>query len=129
MLALYLAMAARAAPGRPALSALGIAHDGGACSGPHHVGTPATVTALWSVTNPDDVSYEIQLSVNGAAPVTMANMSVTSYAVTPNENYVEGGINGQNLTTSFELRLVRKSDVVILETRNGSFTGAYGFCP
>lgn len=129
MLVTYLALAAQAVSGRPALSGLAVMHDGGSCSGPHHVGTPATVTASWSVVNPDDNAYSIQLSVNGGAPITMANMAVTSYVVTPNANYVEGGINGQSITTSFELRLVRKADAVILDTRTGFFTGAYGFCP
>lgn len=130
MLALYLAMAARGAgSGRPALSALAVTHDGGSCSGPHRVGTAATVTASWSVSNPDDAPYEVQVAVNGGAPVTLANMAVTSYVVTPNANYVEGGINGQSLTTSFEVRIVRKADAVTVDSSSGSFTGAYGYCP
>lgn len=129
MLAHLLAMAGTAPQGQqPTLSGLTLTPSGGACLG-GVTSQQATIRLDWSIAGPNDTSYQTQISVNGGSPIILGSTSTTTYTFT-----IPGGVttSGNHLasqrTDSFEVRLVRKADSVVVQTLSGSYSDMYGGC-
>lgn len=129
MLAHFLALAGTAPQGQqPTISGLVLTPNGGSCSGQNLL-THATIRLDWSIAGPNDVSYQTQISINGGAPVILGSTSTVTYLYTvPGNVTTSGNRLAADRVDSFEVRLVRKSDSVVVQTLSGSYEDFYGQC-
>lgn len=112
--------------GAPSLTgSVSLTSFAGSCAG---AGVSATLTVAWTVTNPDDVAYEIRVLQNGVLISTQATTS-PSYLKTV-EGYIVGGTFHRFTSNwTYTVQLVRKADGVTVDTKTSSLWAViYGTC-
>lgn len=91
------------------------------------VATPATVTFNWTVLSPNDADYVIHVSLNGGA-ISEQSTSLTSWAVTLTGLVRNNDVNPTLIGTAIEVRVVRRSDGVTVQSLTNTYTATYGTC-
>jgi hypothetical protein len=128
MIALLALLAHPAAGPQPTISGLVLTSNAGACGAPHRVSTAASVDAHWSVSGTNDVLYEVHVSVNGESPTVLASTATVTFSTTLTGRVENNDGHVLTIATSVEVRVVRKSDSVVVQTLSGLYTSDYGDC-